>query len=87
MSSPLSEKAKGKQRAEDPSPVSIPETPPLKDLTVRFTEGIPDLTVEVAEQDTVKDVKNNVCVIYLLRVCVAMRRCPTDPPCTARIAQ
>ncbi|KAI0712406.1 DUF2407 ubiquitin-like domain-containing protein [Earliella scabrosa] len=60
MSSSLSEKAKGKQRAEDPSPVSVPETPPLKDLTVRFTEGIPDLTVEVAEQDTVKDVKSNI---------------------------
>ena len=59
MSTILSEKAKGKQRAVDPPP----ETPPLKDLTIRFTEGIPDLMVQVAEKDTVKDVKRNVRVM------------------------
>ena len=53
----LSEKAKGKQRAVDPEQ---PSTPPSKDLTIRFTEGIPDLTIRVSEKDTVKDVKTNV---------------------------
>ena len=56
MDTTLSEKAKGKQRAVE----SAPETPPSKDLTIRFTEGIPDLTVQVAEKDTVADVKDNV---------------------------
>ncbi|KAI0754789.1 DUF2407 ubiquitin-like domain-containing protein [Daedaleopsis nitida] len=58
MSTSLSQKAKGKQRAVDPAP---PEAAPsLKELTIRFTEGIPDLTVQVAEKDTVKDVKNSI---------------------------
>lgn len=60
MSASLSEKAKGKQRAV---PVEAPPAegpPPSKDLTIRFTEGIPDLTVQVAEKDTVKDVKDSV---------------------------
>ncbi|KAI8978717.1 DUF2407 ubiquitin-like domain-containing protein [Trametes punicea] len=56
MSTSLSEKAKGKQRAVD----SSPDAQPSRDLTIRFTEGIPDLTVQVAEQDTVKDIKNNI---------------------------
>lgn len=64
MSNTLSEKAKGKQRAVDP----IPEALPSKDLTIRFTEGIPDLTVQVASKDTVKDVKDSVrflvCSLY-----------------------
>ncbi|KAI0372334.1 hypothetical protein BV20DRAFT_1042825 [Pilatotrama ljubarskyi] len=58
MSTSLSEKAKGKQRAVEPGPES--DTPLSKDLTIRFTEGIPDLTVQVAENDTVKDVKKNI---------------------------
>ena len=57
MSMALSEKAKGKQRAVDPEQ---PSTPPSKDLTIRFTEGIPDLTIRVSETDTVKEVKTNV---------------------------
>ncbi|KAI0769097.1 DUF2407 ubiquitin-like domain-containing protein [Trametes elegans] len=57
MSTSLSEKAKGKQRAAEPP---TPEVPPPKDLTIRFTEGIPDLTVQVAEKDTVKDVKKSI---------------------------
>ncbi|KAI0770075.1 DUF2407 ubiquitin-like domain-containing protein [Fomes fomentarius] len=56
MSTSLSDKAKGKQRVVDP----VPEIPPMKDLTIRFTEGIPDLTVQIAEKDTVKDVKSNI---------------------------
>ena len=56
MSTSLSEKAKGKQRALD----SVPAVPPPKDLTIRFTEGIPDLTIQLAEKDTVKDLKDTV---------------------------
>ena len=57
MSAHLSEKARGKQRAAEPEPDSVPS---YKDLTIRFTEGLPDLTVQVAEEDTVKDVKHSV---------------------------
>ncbi len=57
MSAALSEKAKGKQRAVESEAAT---TPPPKDLTIRFTEGIPDLTLQVAEKDTVKDVKAKV---------------------------
>ncbi|KAI0335719.1 hypothetical protein GY45DRAFT_1267027 [Cubamyces sp. BRFM 1775] len=57
MSAHLSEKARGKQRAAEPEPDSVP---PSKDLTIRFTEGLPDLTVQVAEEDTVKDVKHSI---------------------------
>jgi hypothetical protein len=58
----LSAKAKGKQRAtefiedEQTSSSSSPRT-----LVVRFTEGDDDLTLEVTEQDTVRDVKIKVC--------------------------
>ncbi|EMD40234.1 hypothetical protein CERSUDRAFT_112427 [Gelatoporia subvermispora B] len=53
---PLSEKAQGKQRAVAPNS----EAPLAKDLTIRFTEGIPDLTLQVAEKDEVRDVKRNI---------------------------
>ena len=64
MSTSLSEKAKGKQRAVDPAQDPLP--PPLKDLTIRFTEGIPDLTVQVADKDTLKEVKDNVSMTMYL---------------------
>ena len=59
----LSEKAKGKQRADTISedifnrggPV------PLRELMVRFTEGIQDLVLHVAEHDLARDVKTKVC--------------------------
>ncbi|KAI0647876.1 hypothetical protein C8Q79DRAFT_952372 [Trametes meyenii] len=57
MSASLSEKAKGKQRAVDQDHNALP---PSKDLTIRFTEGISDLTVQVAEKDLVKDIKNHI---------------------------
>lgn len=72
MSTILSEKAKGKQRAAPPlAPEQLvteqpPDSPPSKDLTIRFTEGIPDLIVQVAEKDTVKDVKDKVCRVAML---------------------
>jgi len=59
----LSEKARGKQRAIEPSEAGEPVSEPCantRDLTVRFTEGIPDLTLQVTEQDTVRDVKHNI---------------------------
>lgn len=55
MSKGLSDKAKGKQRAVEPV-----EEPPSRELMVRFTEGVPDLTIRVAKKDFVRDVKNNV---------------------------
>ena len=63
MTTPLSEKAKGKQRAVD-----LPETgqsssstrPASRDLTIRFTEGGSDLIVHVGERDTMRDVKQKV---------------------------
>lgn len=72
MSTSLSEKAKGKQRAAPPlAPEQLvteepADSPPSKDLTIRFTEGIPDLIVQVAEKDTVKDVKDKVCRVPML---------------------
>jgi hypothetical protein len=55
----LSEKAKGKQRAIDETPVE-PEPELSRDLVIRFTEGIPDLTLNVSEKDAIRDVKRNV---------------------------
>jgi hypothetical protein len=59
----LSEKAKGKQREIDLS-LDQPSTstPPddSRDLTIRFTDGVPDLKLTVCPNDTVKDVKANV---------------------------
>lgn len=63
MATPLSDKAKGKQRAVDPPDVgqgSSSPQPASRDLTIRFTEGGSDLIVHVVEKDTVKDVKQKV---------------------------
>jgi len=54
----LSEKAKGKQRAIEP-----PEEPELelsRDLVIRFTEGVEDLTLKVSQKDSIRDVKRNI---------------------------
>lgn len=63
MASPLSEKAKGKQRdagASDTGQGSSSTQPPSRDLTIRFTEGGSDLIVHVVEKDAVRDVKQKV---------------------------
>lgn len=58
----LSEKAKGKQRAVEP-----PEEPnpleQMRPLTIRFTNGLPDLTIilDARSKDTVRKVKGKVC--------------------------
>lgn len=87
----LSEKAKGKQRATEPEQAEF-EAPPSRDLTIRFTEGIPDLTVQVAEKDTVKDVKTNVSLStsppshFVLTVLLYSAADPCSPPTTQRQA-
>ena len=71
---PLSAKAKGKQRAVDPIddeedleahasglPGSYPE-PSTRMLTIRFTEGIQDLTLTIDDSETVRDIKKQVSV-------------------------
>lgn len=58
-----SEKFKGKQRAVDSESEAGPSQRPLsnsKDLVIRFTEGLPDLTLQVAESDVVRDIKRKV---------------------------
>jgi hypothetical protein len=57
---PLSEKARGKQRAVDPEPEPEPEPDAPRQLLVRFTEGLPDLTVTVGKLDSARDVKSHV---------------------------
>ncbi|KAJ6497785.1 DUF2407 ubiquitin-like domain-containing protein [Mycena sanguinolenta] len=61
---PLSEKAKGKQRAielSDSGQSSNPVSPPsARDLVIRFPEGTPDLPVVVTQHDTLEDVKHTI---------------------------
>lgn len=68
----LSEKAKGKQRAVDPpdddyrapGQSTLTETEseydPPRDLLIRFTEGVPDLTIPVNKLDSARDIKRRV---------------------------
>ncbi|KAG8214392.1 hypothetical protein J3R82DRAFT_9385 [Butyriboletus roseoflavus] len=58
----LSEKAKGKQRAIDPELDGEPSRTFSRNLTIRFTEGIPDLVLIVTSTDTVRDVKTKIVV-------------------------
>ncbi|KAF8517414.1 DUF2407 C-terminal domain-containing protein [Hysterangium stoloniferum] len=58
---PLSEKAKGKQRADHPGVTNMMDPmPPQRELAVRFTEGVQDLTLYVSEGDTVRDMKTKI---------------------------
>jgi hypothetical protein len=79
---PLSEKAKGKQRA-DPVPDDVFNNVvpiPPRQLMVRFTEGVQDLVLQVAENDSVRDVKAKVCP-YLACLCsLPYRLLPTCIP-------
>jgi hypothetical protein len=65
----LSEKAKGKQRA-DPIPEDVPEHGSLtqRELMVRFTEGVQDLVLRLTEHDSVHDVKIKVRPAHPTRV-------------------
>ena len=61
----LSEKAKGKQRAvEDGSQVDS------RTLTIRFTEGFPDLVLFISGTDTVRDVKAKVRLVLYSESCL-----------------
>lgn len=62
----LSEKAKGKQRAIDPEPEGEPDS---RSLTIRFTEGIPDLVLLLTSADAVRDVKAKVRVLLEAGAC------------------
>jgi hypothetical protein len=64
----LSEKAKGKRRAIDPPNLSPPPSPPpqTRDLTVRFTEGIPDLILPISPSQSVREIKSAVRCFPLL---------------------
>ncbi|KAI0688709.1 DUF2407 ubiquitin-like domain-containing protein [Cytidiella melzeri] len=62
-------KAKGKMRVSEPVHVSddagpslsqYEEPPATKPLVVRFSEGIPDLSLQIAERDAVRDVKRQI---------------------------
>lgn len=59
----LSEKAKGKRRAVDPEINGTSSQLDSRNLTIRFTEGVPDLVLHVMSTDTVRDVKAKVCFL------------------------
>lgn len=62
---PLSEKVKGKRRADDPEVTNIPTSAHQpRELSIRFTEGVLDLTLYVSEKDTVRDIKIKVRKAY-----------------------
>ena len=66
----LSEKAKGKQRAIqietiDTQTEQVQPEPPYREFTVRFTDGIPDLIVQVTKTEHVRDVKEKVGSVLL----------------------
>lgn len=67
----LSDKAKGKQRALDSvaDPQANVEVPKTKPLVVRFTEGIEDLSLQVEQKDTVREVKRKVRLCSLYQEC------------------
>ncbi|EJC98967.1 uncharacterized protein FOMMEDRAFT_142985 [Fomitiporia mediterranea MF3/22] len=59
----LSEKAKGKQRAIeplDPAEQEEPAKPTQRPVTIRFTEGLPDLTLTLGIQDSVRTLKRKI---------------------------
>jgi hypothetical protein len=60
MAVPLSAKAKGKQRAVEPVEEDVPVQELTRELTIRFTEGIPDLVLQVKPPTSVRDVKKIV---------------------------
>lgn len=81
---PLSEKAKGKQRAlevddEDAFGASSsshrPHSPATRSVTIRFTEGVKDLTLDISERESVRDIKSKVsCRDAVFRWCVVLTR-------------
>ena len=79
---PLSEKAKGKQRAE-PIPEDVLDSsapPPSRELMVRFTDGVQDLMLHVAEHDSVRDVKAKVCLLLPPQPLALIAHLSLSPP-------
>jgi len=71
----LSEKAKGKQRANDlggsDDELSTSQLVHMqRELTIRFTEGMQDLVVYVGEKDSVKDLKAKVSKHPGIKMCI-----------------
>ncbi|VDC01287.1 unnamed protein product [Peniophora sp. CBMAI 1063] len=56
MPQPLSDKAKGKQRAVE----SVPAPPATRQLVIRFTDGIPDLELTLGKDDSVRGLKASI---------------------------
>ncbi|EJU06064.1 hypothetical protein DACRYDRAFT_73335 [Dacryopinax primogenitus] len=55
---PMSEKARGKQRA--PLEELQNQAPRNRPITIRFTEGVPDLTLRIQEHDAIRDIKKQI---------------------------
>lgn len=77
MQQPLSEKAKGKQRADSVPVDAFNNGGPIppRQLMVRFTEGVQDLVLDVAEDDSVRDVKAKVMCPMSLMIASALWAC------------
>jgi hypothetical protein len=65
MSTPLSDKARGKRRAADDvasgsASSDSAAADPVRTLVVRFSEGEPDLRLAVHTSTTVRDIKTQV---------------------------
>lgn len=58
----LSEKAKGKRRAieQDQDGEAPPPVPQGRTLTIRFSEGLPDLHLLVGPNDNVREIQRKV---------------------------
>ncbi|KZV63903.1 hypothetical protein PENSPDRAFT_589123 [Peniophora sp. CONT] len=56
MPQPLSDKAKGKQRAVD----AVPVPPATRQLVIRFTDGIPDLELTLGKDESVRGLKFSI---------------------------
>lgn len=67
----LSDKAKGKQRAIDPlddnsNSIGILSSSSRRNVTIRFTDGHPDIIITVEAKDSVRDVKRKVFALSIL---------------------
>ena len=62
----VSAKAKGKQRAVVPFNDGNDSSESTRELTIRFTEGTPDLVLQVRQNDSVMDLR----IAVRLAVCI-----------------
>jgi hypothetical protein len=53
----ISEKAKGKQRAHDDIQDVLEPVEHVRELVIRFTEAIPDLTLQLRPNEAIRDIK------------------------------